>query len=419
MLLQARQHREARQHFQRARRQRRFGQFGGADQLVVDLRFLGDAQHVGHLDHVDAVDEGLVVLVVLERAPLGLVRVRHHDAGEGDRADVFRADVVAFLRRRQQRVQHLDRRLEHLDEFEHALVGAVEAARIGVASGSFCACISSLRMSTLPTSEETSWLFSSPGSVLAMPIWRSREGFTLATRNLVMSPPNSSSRFSAPRAHQAGQAPARNAVFLLELFGPGFRIEQRERALEDRREIVAGLQHVDRLVFHQRLDALGERGLAAADRAEQVEDLLALFETLRALAEEGDDALDRLFHAVEFGERRIDPDRAVQEDAPEPRILRRVDHLRFADRRKQALVRTCVHQRVLPAAFEVFGDRHHRLATGLEGLGVAVEEIARHRSSHVQDTTPVRGTSVCSPAPPPRMSRRSSKACTLREASAT
>ena len=87
------------------------------------------------------------------------------------------ADVVAFLRRRQQRVQHLDRRLEHLDEFEHALVGAVEPARIASRRRDRSArAVSSLRISTLPTSEEMSWLFSSPGSVFAIAIWRRREG---------------------------------------------------------------------------------------------------------------------------------------------------------------------------------------------------------------------------------------------------
>ena len=51
-----------------------------------------------------------------------------NDAGERNGADVLGADVVALLGRGEQRVQHLDRRLEHLDEFENALVGAVEAA---------------------------------------------------------------------------------------------------------------------------------------------------------------------------------------------------------------------------------------------------------------------------------------------------
>ena len=52
-------------------------------------------------------------------------------------------------------------------------------------------------MSTLPTSEEMSWLFSSPGSVLAMPTCLSTEGWMRTTLNLSMSPPYSSRRFTA------------------------------------------------------------------------------------------------------------------------------------------------------------------------------------------------------------------------------
>ena len=84
--------------------------------------------------------------------------------------------------------------------------------------------------------------------------------------------------------------------------------------------------------FHQRLEPLGERRLAAADRPEQIEYLLALFEALRRVAEEADDALDRLFHAVEAGEGRIDPHRAVQKDTAKARVLGRVNHLRLTDR---------------------------------------------------------------------------------------
>ena len=68
----------------------------------------------------------------LKALPFRLVGVGEHGAGERDCADVFRADVIAFLRRREQRMQHLDRRLEHLHEFEQALIGAVQAAGIGI-----------------------------------------------------------------------------------------------------------------------------------------------------------------------------------------------------------------------------------------------------------------------------------------------
>ena len=172
-----------------------------------------------------------------------------------------------------------------------------------------------------------------------------------------MSPPNSSSRLTAqgeivPVSRRSGIA-----VALLELGAERQRIEQAERALEDRADLVAGLQHVDRLLLHQLLQALGERGLAAADRTQQVEDLLALFEPLRRVAEEADDPLDRLLHPVEIRERRIDLDRAVHEDAAEPRILARVDHLRLADRLQHALGGAGVVRRIVGTFAEVFLER--------------------------------------------------------------
>ena len=96
---------------------------------------VADAQAIGHLDDVDAVDERLVVPVVLERLPLRLVRVREDDAVERDRAEALGTLVVALLGRGQQRVEHLDRRLEHLDELEQALIRAAQAARVAVGVG--------------------------------------------------------------------------------------------------------------------------------------------------------------------------------------------------------------------------------------------------------------------------------------------
>jgi hypothetical protein len=84
--------------------------------------------------------------------------------------------------------------------------------------------------------------------------------------------------------------------------------------------------------FHQRLETFGERGFSATDGPEQIEYLLALFETLSCVAEEADDAFDRLFHAIETGEGRIEPHRAIQKDTAKARILGRVNHLRLTDR---------------------------------------------------------------------------------------
>ena len=97
-------------------------------------------------------------------------------------------------------------------------------------------------------------------------------------------------------------------------------------------------EHIDRLVLHQLLEPLGERGLAAADRAEQIEDLLALFEALRGVLEVADDrARSCLPCRRSLGHGRIDLDRAVEEDAAEAGILGGVDEIGLADRRDHAL----------------------------------------------------------------------------------
>jgi len=79
------------------------------------------------------------------------------------------------------------------------------------------------------------------------------------------------------------------------------------------------------------LSRSASEGLAAADRAEQIEDLLALLQSLRSVTEERHDTLDRLLHAVEAGERRINPHRPIHKNSAKAGILGRVDHLRIAD----------------------------------------------------------------------------------------
>ena len=64
--------------------------------------------------------------------PLGLVRVGDDDAAERYRGEAFGPLEVSFLRGGQERMQHLDRRLEHLDEFQDALVRQTQSARIAV-----------------------------------------------------------------------------------------------------------------------------------------------------------------------------------------------------------------------------------------------------------------------------------------------
>src|SRR5690606_6949939 len=92
-------------------------------------------QAVRHLDDINAVKEGLVVLVVAEGLPFGFVRVRQDDAVERNSGKTLGALEVAFLRGRQQGMQHLDGRLEHLDKFQQPLVGQAQAARVAIGVG--------------------------------------------------------------------------------------------------------------------------------------------------------------------------------------------------------------------------------------------------------------------------------------------
>ncbi len=164
-----------------------------------------------------------------------------------------------------------------------------------------------------------------------------------------------------PRRADAGQAPRRNAVSAFERLAHRLGAEQAEGRFEHRADLVACGQHIDRLGLHQGLEAFGQRRLAAANRAEQVEDLLALLETLSCMLEITHHPLDRVFHPEEPGHRRIDLDGAVEEDAAEAGILGRVDDNRVADRGDHPLGRARRHSRVVPATFEIIGQAH-RLA---------------------------------------------------------
>ncbi|MNN10819.1 hypothetical protein D3C81_1237540 [compost metagenome] len=134
-LFQAGEHGELGKHFQGVRCAVGLGQRTVEQQLVVDLDLIADPQAVRHFDDVDPVNERLVVLVVAKAVPFRFVGVGQQDPGVGDRTEAFGAVVVTFLGGRQQRVQDLDRRLEHLDEFHQALVGPAQRARIAVGVG--------------------------------------------------------------------------------------------------------------------------------------------------------------------------------------------------------------------------------------------------------------------------------------------
>src|SRR5262249_22449751 len=97
-----------------------------------------------------------------------------------------------------------------------------------------------------------------------------------------------------PRAHDAAQAMLLDAVALLQQIAELLRAEETKGRLEDRADHIARFEHVDRVGFHQLLEPLGERRLAAADWTQEVKDLALLFETLRRVLEVTDDTLDRV-----------------------------------------------------------------------------------------------------------------------------
>src|SRR5260370_33482311 len=136
----------------------------------------------------------------------------------------------------------------------------------------------------------------------------------------------------ASGANKPVQTPARNDVFFFDYRAQRFRIEQAEGALEDRADLVPGLQHIDGMDLHQGLDSLGKRRLAAANRSQQVQYLLALLQTLGGVPKEANDALDRVFHAVEPREGGIGAYRPVQKNTAKAGVLGRINHLRLTDR---------------------------------------------------------------------------------------
>ncbi|MNM93695.1 hypothetical protein D3C81_1060760 [compost metagenome] len=363
-LLQAAQHGELGEHLQGVRRAVGVGQRAVDQQLVVDLDLVGDAQAVGHLDDVDAVDERLVVLVVAEAVPLGFVGVGQQDAAVGNRAEALGAVVVAFLGGGQQRVQHLDRRLEHLDEFHDALVGA--AQRAGVAVGIRVVLREFLELADIDLADQR-------GDVLVVLVARLGlgDGDLVEDRRVQLDHAELADvaaelveALGRPRRHDRAQVALRDAVLLLEDGAVLVRVEQAERRLEHRR----ALDGVEGDVLHQVLELLGQRRLAAADRAEQVEDLLLLFQALGGMAEVGDDLVDAVFHAVEVGERRITADHLVGEDPRQPRIAGRIHQLRLTDGLEHALGGAGVGQRILLAQVEILLQGVFLLARGFVAL---------------------------------------------------
>ena len=110
------------------------------------------------------------------------------------------------------------------------------------------------------------------------------------------------------------------------------------------------------------LELFGQRRFAAANRPEQVEDLLAFFEPLSGVLEVGDDLFDRVLHTVELPEGRVHLDDLVHKDAREAGVVTRVHHLRLTDRHQEAFGRARVRSRVGLTQLQVLLDTQDLLA---------------------------------------------------------
>ena len=233
------------------------------------------------------------------------------DAAVGNRAKALGAVVVAFLGCGQQRVQHLDRRLEHLDEFHQTLVGPAQRARVAVGVG--VVLREFLQFADIHLADQG-------GDVLVVLVARLGLGYgdlvkdrriQLDHAELADVAAELLQALGGPGRHDRVEVAARDAVILFEdgaIFGG---VEQPQRRFEHRR----ALDGVEGHLLHQLLELFGQRGFTATHRTQQVEDLLLLLQTLCGVAEVGDDLVDALFHAMEVGEGRITADHLVGEDA--------------------------------------------------------------------------------------------------------
>ncbi len=199
-----------------------------------------------------------------------------------------------------------------------------------------------------------SWLFSSPGSVLAIAHLLEDAGVALDDAELANVAAKFLQALDGPGREHMLQAAARNAELLLQHRAVLGRVKQAQGRLVHRR----ALERVERHLLHQVFQALGDRALAPTHRAQQVEDLLALLQPLRGMAEEAHHLVDGVLHAVELGKRGVAADHLVGEQARQVGVAACVHHLGLANGREHALCGTAIGHGLTLAQREVLVDRH-------------------------------------------------------------
>ena len=208
-------------------------------------------------------------------------------------------------------MQHLDRCLEHLDEFHQALVGPAQRTGVAVSVGVVLWVF--LEFADIDLTDQRR-------NILVVFIAR----FGLGHGDLVEDrriqfdhaeltdiATEFGQAFGRPRRHDGVQIALGNAEIFLEdraIFGG---VEQTQRRLEYRR----ALDRVEGHFLDQLFQLLGQGRFTATDGAEQIEDLFLLFQALGGVAEIRHDLVDAFFHPVEVFKGRITTNHLVGEDA--------------------------------------------------------------------------------------------------------
>ncbi|MCY1303643.1 hypothetical protein D9M70_533600 [compost metagenome] len=184
--------------------------------------------------------------------------MRNDDALIGEPSEAFSAVVIAFLGRRQQGMQDLDRRLEHFDELEQALRRPVEAAAVGIGVGVGLAVVFKLADVHLADQRGNVLVVLVAGfrlrdRHLAQPRWHQLDHTELGDIAVDFVEP-----LRRPGRNQTGQTAPADPVFVFEQVGHAVGVKEAEGGFEDGADLAADCQRVDRLLLHQFLQPLGE-----------------------------------------------------------------------------------------------------------------------------------------------------------------
>ncbi|MNU87604.1 hypothetical protein D3C71_773880 [compost metagenome] len=259
--------------------------------------------------------------------PFRFVGVGQQDPGERNRAQAFGTVVVAFLGGGQQWVQHLDRRLEHFDEFHQALVGPAQCARVAVGVG--VVLREFFQFADIDLAHQCrdvlvvfiAWFGLGHGDLVE----DRRVEFHHAELTDVAT--EFGQALGRPWRHDGVEVAPWNAEVFLEDRAIFSGVEQTQRRFEYRR----ALDRVEGDFLDQLFELLGQGRFTATDGPEQIEDLFLLFQALSGMAEIRNDLVDAFFHPVEVFKGRIAADDLVGEDARQSRVGRGVEQFRFTD----------------------------------------------------------------------------------------